>query len=332
MSRSNRSRRGFNNNDWACGKCGYSNFGRNASCRKCGAKKGGTKQGGNSRKAGDWTCPSCNGHNFASRNQCYTCKQPKPSSNDNNSSSKQKQAVGNNSNKNNNNKSNGNSKNSNSENGISGVFSGGRYSNDKQSEWQCNNCLNFNAVDGLLCRVCNSININCKLAEARRCFETQFITSINDKNEAADDGEWLCSSCGTKNRATRRRCFNKKCNQSRSSNDNDSKDKDKSKNVNSHSNEDIEMKSSNTSEKKEKEKEKEKEKKVDDVDMENTKTIAFAKGCKATMVCVFSLSEKCERLTFCVPSLNFFCFCLCLCFVECYKNNRVMVVNLKILI
>lgn len=61
--------------DWACGKCGYTNFASRGHCRQCQQKR--QNKSRNIRRAGDWSCQTCGYTNFATRSTCRDCGRDK---------------------------------------------------------------------------------------------------------------------------------------------------------------------------------------------------------------------------------------------------------------
>ncbi|CAK9081343.1 unnamed protein product [Durusdinium trenchii] len=72
--------------DWNCPQCGDFQFGRNASCRKCGAPRPAHAAGGQPAaapvasdfKEGDWICVDCGDHQFARNTSCRRCGAARP--------------------------------------------------------------------------------------------------------------------------------------------------------------------------------------------------------------------------------------------------------------
>lgn len=88
-----------NSLDWKCEDCGYSNFGRNQSCRKCKQNKKNSDQDwkcecgfsnfqfrmtcrecttARPKVPGDWQCENCNFMVFRSKSRCMKCRALRP--------------------------------------------------------------------------------------------------------------------------------------------------------------------------------------------------------------------------------------------------------------
>lgn len=67
--------------DWICDECGNHNFASRQECNRCGAPKMQAPPPGPpgvQMMQGDWMCPACGNHNFAKREACNKCGEPKP--------------------------------------------------------------------------------------------------------------------------------------------------------------------------------------------------------------------------------------------------------------
>lgn len=61
--------------DWICPSCTNHNFASRTVCNRCGGPKPPPEGKG---QPGDWVCPFCGNHNYRSRQACNRCGAPKP--------------------------------------------------------------------------------------------------------------------------------------------------------------------------------------------------------------------------------------------------------------
>lgn len=62
--------------DWTCPSCNNMNFSSRKICNRCGGPKPPPPE--MNAKDGDWMCPNCDNHNFFKRQACNRCGTPKP--------------------------------------------------------------------------------------------------------------------------------------------------------------------------------------------------------------------------------------------------------------
>lgn len=60
--------------DWRCRGCGGNNYKSKTHCFKCREPKSGSTTTMANFRPGDWLCPSCNNHNYSQRDSCNKCR------------------------------------------------------------------------------------------------------------------------------------------------------------------------------------------------------------------------------------------------------------------
>lgn len=192
-----------------CPSCDNHNFASRQTCNMCGAAQsgggggygavrpsaqarpspysGGAKAesgggGGSPMREGDWTCPDCNNHNFASRVVCNKCSRPKD-----------------------------------------GIQTNQEL---RPGDWMCRECGNHNFASRDACNKCRAPRPGKRMPAPPMMAHAPLMAAYGGNGYGAmppqrgppvkfppnaKEGDWMCSSCGNHNFASRMECNKCRC-------------------------------------------------------------------------------------------------------------------------
>lgn len=187
--------------DWVCTSCNNHNFASRQSCNRCHGPK--APPPGDNVRPGDWLCPSCGNHNYARKVNCNRCQAPKPG------------GMG------------GPSFGGPSFGGPTPVYAHApamppmppAAGNFKDGDWMCPECGNHNYASRSSCNKCQAPKAESSpppprgygpsrgIAPSRAApYQPPMAPPPSSSGGNMRAGDWVCSSCGNHNYASRTTC------------------------------------------------------------------------------------------------------------------------------